>query len=270
MLKKLSMIVALAAVVAVASAQQVVGAGPGLTLQQFRGDYGSSAFGYTVSHTDLIAGMVATNTLPTGWHPATPGGLEYREGALTDGANWLNIPNGNLAGLINDFPLILGTPAQKFRFTFSETMNISAIGVLTGNDNRDGRIFHTYAVYGILGGGERSLIAYVESAQLGSLNNQNHNQDREIATVLSRTGGNLATVDALEFDFYSVDNTGGQYRDPWNGVNPFTSIDDGLSAAFVSPIVREIDVFGEPVPEPATFAALGLSALALMRRRGRK
>ncbi|MFQ3586883.1 MAG: PEP-CTERM sorting domain-containing protein [Fimbriimonadaceae bacterium] len=267
---KSTMVVALAMVVAVASAQQVVGPGPGLNLQQFRGDYGSPSFGYTVSNTDLIAGMIATNTIATGWHPATPSGLQYREGALTDGDNWLSIPNGNLAGLINDFPLVVGTPAQRFRYTFSETMNIMSIAVLTGNDGRDGRIFHTYAVYGIVGGGERSLIAYVESAQLGSLNNADNNNNREIATILTRTNGILGAVDALEFDFYSVDNTGGQYRDAWNGVNPFTGIDDGLTAAFVSPIVREIDVFGEPVPEPATLAALGLGALALMRRRTRR
>lgn len=266
---KSTMIVALSAVVAVASAQQVVGPGSGLNLQQFRGDYGTPSFGYTVSNSDLIAGMIATNTIATGWHPATPGGLQYREGALTDGDNWLSIPNGNLAGLINDFPGN-GMPAQRFRYTFSETMNISSIGVLTGNDGRDGRIFHTYAVYGILGGGPRSLIAYVESAQLGNLNNADHEASREMATILGRTGGWLATVDALEFDFYAVDNTGGQYRDAWNGVNPFTGIDDGLTAAFVSPIVREIDVFGEPVPEPATLAALGLGALVLMRRRNRK
>jgi hypothetical protein len=59
----------------------------------------------------------------------------------------------------------------------------------------------------------------------------------------------LATeVTHIEFDFYSVDNTQGQMRDPFDGVNPFTGTDDGLSAAISSPLVWEIDVLGSDSP----------------------
>jgi hypothetical protein len=51
-------------------------------------------------------------------------------------------------------------------------------------------------------------------------------------------------VTNLRFDFYFVDNTASEMRDPFDGVNPFTGVDDGLSAPFVSPLVWEIDVIG--------------------------
>ena len=37
-------------------------------------------------------------------------------------------------------------------------------------------------------------------------------------------------------------------RDPFDGINPFTGTDDGLNAAFVSPLVWEIDVLGADSP----------------------
>src|SRR5690606_37825711 len=52
----------------------------------------------------------------------------------------------------------------------------------------------------------------------------------------------LSGITSLVFNFYSVDNTGGQMRDPFDGPNPFTGTDDLLAAAFVSPLVYEIDV----------------------------
>ena len=44
-------------------------------------------------------------------------------------------------------------------------------------------------------------------------------------------------------------------RDPFDGINPFTDTDDGLTAAFVSPLVWEIDVLGT-VSSPRLWAAL--------------
>ena len=57
-------------------------------------------------------------------------------------------------------------------------------------------------------------------------------------------------------------------RDPFDGVNPFTGFDDGLSAAFVSPLVWELDLVR--VPEPTAPALFVLGLLALGRRVGRK
>lgn len=69
----------------------------------------------------------------------------------------------------------------------------------------------------------------------------------------------------LQFDFYAVDNTGGQMRDPFDGMNPFTGADDGLTAGFVSPLVYEIDV----VPGPGVLCVLGFPGLLLGCQRRR-
>jgi hypothetical protein len=74
-------------------------------------------------------------------------------------------------------------------------------------------------------------------------------------------------VTNIQFDFYAVDNNGGQYRDPFDGVNPFTSIDDGLTGAFVSPLVFEIDVIAVPEPASALLMLGGVVALTVRRRR---
>ena len=126
-------------------------------------------------------------------------------------------------------------------------------GILSGNvNNADGRIFSTTVIrYSINGGADFSLLGYFESAPLGSINNEtgvpgsteDHALHLEIfddsSTVM------LAGVTNLQFDFYAVDNTQGQYRDPFDGVNPFTEIDDGLTAAISSPLIWEIDVIGQ-------------------------
>jgi hypothetical protein len=66
-----------------------------------------------------------------------------------------------------------------------------------------------------------------------------------VLSQLSDASGPLATgVTRIEFNFYAVDNTQGQMRDPFDGINPFTDTDDFLTPAFVSPLVWEIDVLG--------------------------
>ena len=66
---------------------------------------------------------------------------------------------------------------------------------------------------------------------------------------LTNTSGRLAReVTHIEFDFYAVDNTQSQMRDPFDGINPFTGTDDGLSVPVASPLVWEIDVLGTDSP----------------------
>ncbi len=60
-------------------------------------------------------------------------------------------------------------------------------------------------------------------------------------------------------------NCAQQMRDPFDCLNPYAGLDDGLTAAFVSPLIFEIDVIA--VPEPTTLALLGLGALLRLRRR---
>jgi len=77
------------------------------------------------------------------------------------------------------------------------------------------------------------------------------------------TGG----VTNLQFAFYAVDNTQGRYQDPFDGVNPFTGLDDLFAASVASPLVFEVDVIA--VPKPSLFGIVGLAmtAAALLRRR---
>ena len=57
-------------------------------------------------------------------------------------------------------------------------------------------------------------------------------------------------------------------RDPFDGVNPFNAVDGGLSAAFVSPLIWEIDII--EVPEPASVIVIALGGLLIRRHHRRQ
>ena len=202
---------------------------------------------------DALSGLIATE-LPgdNGWHPANPasGNPANPNGlpAFTDDDGFLS----GLTGLLNDFPTV-GSPTKLLQYDLAAPTNIEKIGILSGNlNNADGRIFSTTVIrYSINGGADFSLLGYFESAPLGSINNEtgvpgsteDHALHLEIfddASTVMLTG-----VTNLQFDFYAVDNTQGQYRDPFDGVNPFTEIDDGMTPAISSPLIWEIDVIGQ-------------------------
>ncbi|GMU23621.1 MAG: hypothetical protein AMXMBFR13_36990 [Phycisphaerae bacterium] len=193
------------------------------------------------SSSDLIQGLIATE-LPgdNGWHPVNEDPLDKLP-ALTDGAG---MRSTGFTGLLNDFPT-LGDPTKLIDYALPEPATIGEIRVFTGNNGRDGRVFHTYTVeFSDDNGATYSPPIYVQSHPSGTLNNVQNNQWRVVLSQLTDDSGPLA-VDAtnIRLYFYSVDNTGGQNRDPFDGVNPFTEVDDQLTAAFVSPLVWEIDVF---------------------------
>lgn len=196
----------------------------------------------TYDSTDLIEGLIPT-VLPgdTGWHSANTDPLDQLP-AFTDGQG---IRATGLTGLLNDFPGT-GNPAKLIAYALPVPADIQEIRMFTGNNGRDGRVFHTYTVrFSSDGGQTYSEPIYVQSHPSGTLNNSQNHQWRVVLSQLTHPAGALATsVTHIQFDIYSVDNTGGQMRDPFDGVNPFTGTDDGLSAAFVSPLVWEIDVLG--------------------------
>ncbi len=196
----------------------------------------------TYDSADLIQGLIPT-VLPgdRGWHSVNTDPLDHLP-AFTDGQG---IRFTGLTGLLNDFPGA-GLPAKLVEYALPAPADINEIRVFTGNEGRDGRVFHTYTVrFSSDEGQTYTEPIYVQSHLSGSLNNLQNNQWRVVLSQLSDASGPLATgVTHIEFNFYAVDNTQGQMRDPFDGINPFTDTDDFLTPAFVSPLVWEIDVLG--------------------------
>lgn len=226
-------------------------------------------FNANISNTDLIAGAIATELAgDLGWHPANPaatnGSLDP-DGlpAFTDGDGLLA---SGLTGLLQDFPGA-GAPAKRIQYDFPAA-DIDSIRILTGNAGADGRVFSTTVVsYETANSGSFNTLGYFQSDPSGTINSGRWQST--FVTIEDDGAGLLATnVTALIFEFYAVDNTGGEMRDPFDGVNPFNGVDDGLTAAFVAPLVWEIDVLGRStiIPEPASAALLGLAALMIVRR----
>jgi hypothetical protein len=195
---------------------------------------------------DLIQGLIPTE-LPgdRGWHPVNTDPADQLP-AFTDGEG---IRFTGLTGLLNDFPGA-GLPAKLVAYELPVPADIHEIRVFTGNEGRDGRVFHTYtARFSSDGGQTFGEPVYVQSHFSGSLNNAQNNAWRVALSQLTDVSVPLATqVTHVEFGFYAVDNTGGEMRDPFDGLNPFNQTDDLFTPAFVSPLVWEIDVLGTDSP----------------------
>jgi hypothetical protein len=209
---------------------------------------------------DLISGQIGTELPPLlGWHGANTNPADQLP-AFTDD---MGILASGLTGLLNDFPGA-GVPAKSVQYDLGGPKDVASIGILSGNNGKDGRVFSTTVINYSTDGTTFNLLGYFQSDPSGTVNNGQWGSTYvEITDDASSTL--LAAVTHLQFLLYAVDNTQNQMRDPFDGVNPFTGVDDGLTAAFVSPLIFELDVV--EVPEPATLALLGLSGLLLRRRR---
>ena len=215
-----------------------VAAAPMLTVTQ--GEEADLAATYSSS--DLIQGLIATE-LPgdLGWYPANTDPADQLP-AFTDG---IGLRATGLTGLLSDFPGA-GNPAKQIRYALLAPADITELRIFSGNDGRDGRVFHTYTVRYSTNGAQTFMPPiHVQSHASGTLNNASFNSWRVVLSQLTDTTGLLASrVTHLDLDFFAVDNTGGEMRDPFDGINPFTGGDDLFTAAFVSPLVWEVDLLG--------------------------
>ncbi len=228
-----------------------------------------NSFDSMISSTDLIEGKKTLDTdvyvnpsdsfghasLP-GWHPANTNPADQLS-AFTDGVGMLS---SGLTGLLNDnFPVeqASGRPAKIVEYPFDTPVDIGRINILSGNrNNADGRIFSTtYIEYSTNNGFTYQPLGYFQSDPSGTINSEtapvpplSPAQKSTLVSVFDNANGTmLSGVTSIIFNFYSVDNTFGEMRDPFDGVNTITGLDDGLSAAFESPLILEIDVL-PPAP----------------------
>jgi len=224
---------------------------------------GVGDFDAMISTTDLIAGQLGTELAPLyGWHPANTDPADQMA-ALTDGAGILG---SGLTGLLDDFPAA-GTPAKTVRYSFPSS-DISSFQILTGNNGADGRIFSTTVIrYSVNNGGSFNYLGYFQSDPSGTLN-LNTYRSTMVRIYDDSSPLLLSGVTDVIFELYAVDNSLGQMRDPFDGVNPYTGADDGLTAPITSPLVLELDVVA--VPEPSTLCLLGLGVLLLRKLPSRR
>lgn len=172
-----------------------------------------AALAQTCSSTDLLNGLIPVE-LPgdQGWHPANPasGNSMAPTGlpAFTDGIGAVT----GLEGLLNDFPGA-GNPAKRIQYSLGGPKVINEGRVFTGNEGRDGRVFHTYTLEMSADGGASWLAPiYVQSHLSGTVNTARW---RAVLTQITDTGGPLASgVTDMRFQFFAVDDTG------WLGTRP--------------------------------------------------
>ncbi len=223
---------------------------------------GSHDFDAMMSSTDLIQGLIATE-LPgdRGWYSANTAAAD-RLPAFTDGAGVLG---SNLTGLLYDIdppgePAAVGLPVKTIQYDLGAPKNIEEISVFTGNNNNaDGRILSTTVIrYSTNNGNSFDLLGYFQSDPSGYVNDENLVDFGVPADKVTRvkifedaSTTMISGVTNIQFDFYAVHNTLNELRDPFDGVNPFTGIDDALTGAFVSPLVWEIDVVGQAGAAPS-------------------
>lgn len=237
-------------------------AGAAVTSTTQHGADGSALNGL-VQAGDLLSGLIPVELAgDAGWHPANPAAADslHPQGlpAFTNDSG-----ESGLAGLLNDFPGI-GVPTKRIQYTLAGASDIGSIGILTGNDGKDGRVFSTTVVSASTDNGANfNVLGYFQSDPSGTVNPGLWGSTY-VSIFDDASSVMLAGVTDLIFELYSVDNTQGQMQDPFDGVNPFTSVDDGFAEATASPLIWEIDV---NVPEPTSMALLGLAGLAMLRRR---
>jgi hypothetical protein len=218
------------------------------------GDPAMTGLAFPISATDLLESLIpSVDPGDAGWHPVNTDPQDQLP-AFTDGHG----PNGRgLYGLLNDFPPD-GLPTKLVTYDLGGPQNIGEIRIFSGNGGADGRIWSTTVIFTSTDGLNFTPLGpnggYFQSDPSGTINNAGSSPryGSTLVQITDDTGALLAAgATHIRFWFYGVDNTQGQMRDPFSGMNTFTGLDDGLSNPNTSPEIWEVDVIeGAPPPPP--------------------
>jgi hypothetical protein len=190
-----------------------------------------------VSDSDLLHGVVGER-LAGGFHDLTqPTGEQDRISVLTDG----NFNSNGLSVILNDYAL----PSLYVRYTFPQPMNIYDIRIFAGHFGDTGN--RAFINCDILINDELAR----EELKSGILGQNPVGGDSVAVVRWAPDEGQsfvAENVSNIEFKFYCVSGIGAGFLDPWDPCQHPDKDKDGTGMAYVASIIKEIDVFGEPVP----------------------
>jgi hypothetical protein len=231
-----------------------------------------------ISTTDLIQGAPPSSISGIGANNGFHGAIsdsDDRAPAYTDG---VGDRGTGLTGLLADNdPVVDGQVIQTVEYALNGS-RVDELRVFSGNFNgRDARIFSTFVFelstdggssYFGLGPNGGYFASDPTDTQPGADPTMNGST---LVRVFDDTGAPLASAaDFLRLTFFASGNNNPQSaRDPFDGVNPYTLVDDNRPAANQSPLIWEIDVIAIPEPSTVALAGVALAGIALLRRRVR-
>ena len=199
---------------------------------------------------DPLNGNVATR-ISGGFHPANSNPAD-QEPAFTDGASL-----GGLTGLLADFPG-QNIPAWSGFWVLDggNVVNLRELRVFSGNNGKDGRVFHHYDIYVTddpvpsATSPWRLTKEQVTPVPFGT-GNLSGAIEASLTQVTNPSGGDLATsVTGLRLDLYAVSRNDNLFHDDWDACQGDDR--DGAGAAFQSPLVYEVDAYFSTDVPPAS------------------
>jgi putative glycosyl hydrolase len=183
----------------------------------------------TVSSIDLIEGMQGI-IVSGGFHSASEGGVEKLTNGLFD--------NNGLSVVLADYL----APALRVRYEFTESVDITELRIFGGHFGLEGnRGFQSNDIYvnGELAKKELNTGFYEQTLPRESVVSLVQWLPPEGETFCAEN------VKSIEIAMYCVAHIGSGFADRWGPCIDPEKDKDGLGAAYVSPIIKEIDVFGE-------------------------
>jgi len=212
-----------------------------------------------ISASDVIAGLAGVKEAG-GFHSATPGGDSGGLADLTDG-----VKGTNVEAVLQDYPGGVEpntadplNRALQVRYDFATPRHIDRVHVFAANVTSpgDGRVFQNYDVHYLVAGESdyRLLSENVVTGPFGRSNALAASSPDYLGATLTRIAGQAGSpaaldVASLRFIFYPVSNLNALFLDEYNIGEAGDT--DGQTEAFVSSIVKEIDVFEFTGPPPA-------------------